>query len=201
MNTKFKIFILFSVVFAFNFSSAQKNDKLIEILDMYEANAQNPYGKPNDNALEEIKDFDKLIGICHCKSVQYRGDVPGDTLDLKWRWKYILNGNAVQDDGWFGNENKQSSFTSIRILNPETKQWQVPFFVPYMSTEPQIWVGGKKGDTIELIKTEGTQNDQSMESVLTFSEITEQGFNWTGKMVNLETEAETIFWKIWCIKQ
>ena len=183
------------------YSCAQKKDVIVNTFDEYEVSKQQPFGTANKNAPEEVKDFEKLIGICNCKSVQYRGNVPGDTLDLKWRWKYILNGNAVQDDGWFGNEKGQSSFTSIRILNPQTKQWQVPFFVPYMTTEPQIWNGGKDGSNIVLRKPGAPQNGQEMESVLTFSEITDTGFNWTGKMVNIETNKESIFWKIWCVKE
>lgn len=195
------IIVLVSCFLVTIYSCAQKNDTYVTKLDKYEVNKQQPFGMPNIKAPEEIKDFEKLIGICNCKSVQYRGNVPGDTLDLKWRWKYILNGNAVQDDGWLGNEKGQSSFTSIRILNPQTKQWQVPFFVPYMTSEPQIWNGGKDGEDIVLRKPEAAQNDQKMESVLTFSNISDKGFDWTGKMVNLETKTESVFWKIWCVKE
>ncbi|MCK8481231.1 hypothetical protein [Psychroserpens algicola] len=162
---------------------------------------ENVFGKPNENAPKEIKDFQQLIGLCDCKSVQYKSGVAGDTLALKWRWKYILNGNAVQDDGWFDGQHNQKSFTSIRILNPKTKQWQVPFFVPYMTSEPQIWKGGKNGENIVLRKPEPKQNGEDFESVLTFSNISNKGFNWTGKKVNLNSKKETVFWKIWCIKE
>ncbi|WP_460217964.1 hypothetical protein [Psychroserpens sp. MEBiC05023] len=194
------IFVSIMVLNGFSIFSQHNNQINVDSIE-YEANEQNPYGRPNSNAPEELQDFEKLIGICNCKSVQYNGDVAGDTLNLKWRWKYILNGNAIQDDGWLDNGKIITPFTSIRILNPHTKQWQVPFFVPFMTSEPQIWKGGKLGDEIVLRKSEPKSNGHEIESVLTFSNITEKGFNWIGKFVNLSSKKETVFWKIWCVKQ
>nr|WP_321231825.1 hypothetical protein [uncultured Psychroserpens sp.] len=195
------ITFIFIILLGFYSSNAQQNNTLNSDLVAYESNDENPFGKPNKNAPEQIRDFEKFIGVCNCKSVQYSGNGVGDTLALKWRWKYILNGNAIQDDGWFGNESSQTAFTSIRILNPQTKQWQVPFFTPYMISEPQIWNGGKEGENIVLRKPEAKQNNDHIESVLTFSNITENGFNWTGKIVNLDSKKETVFWRIWCVKE
>lgn len=172
-----------------------------EKLMQNEASKKHPYGKPNEKVLPELKDYDKLIGVCNCKSVQYRNGIAGDTLQLKWRWKYILNGNGVQDDGWFGNDSIQSSFTSIRILNPQTKKWHVPFFTPNMRANPQIWIGGKEGDNIVLKRTQKTQNGGEAESILTFSNITDKGFNWEGKIYIPTKNFTNVFWRIWCIKE
>ena len=116
----------------------------------------------------------KLIGNCNCKSLQYANGKPGDTLQLKWRWKYILNGYGVQDDGWFGNDTIQSTFTSIRVLNPKTRKWHVPFFTPNMIQNPNIWIGGKEGENIRVMVM---ANVDQIKLLLNGVELAEQKVN------------------------
>ena len=171
-------------------------------LTKYESNKEYPYGKANEKGPKEIKTFDQLIGLCNCKSLQYdRNGNPGDTVALKWRWKYILNGNGVQDDGWYGNDTIQSAFTSIRILNPQTKKWQVPFFTPNMTRAPSIWIGGKEKEEIILKRPYTVQDSIQVVSTLTFSNISSKGFNWEGKSFFPQRNISNVFWKIWCTKE
>ncbi|MCB0373241.1 MAG: hypothetical protein KDD31_09555 [Muricauda sp.] len=171
-------------------------------LTAFEASPGFPYGIPNPKAPEQIRDFDDLIGTCDCKSLQYRPGVANDTLPLLWKWKYILNGNAVQDEGWFGNDDTfQSSFTSIRILDPATKKWTVPFFIPQLRGDPQIWKGGRENDVIVLRKEQKSNSGDDIQSILTFSNISDDGFNWEGKIVNHTKNTSRVFWRIWCKKR
>lgn len=193
---------LIIVVFAILTSCAKKENAYHEKLTNNEPNKDYPFGKANENAPKEIKTFDQLIGLCNCKSVQYdRSGNPGDTVALKWRWKYILNGNGVQDDGWYGNDTIQSAFTSIRILNPQTKKWQVPFFTPNMARPASIWHGGKEGNNIVLKRPYQVQDSIQVVSTLTFSNISSEGFNWEGKSFFPATNNANVFWKIWCKKE
>ena len=181
-------------------SCADKSSSRSERKTDQEFDQSHYFGKANPLAPPEVKDFDQLIGNCDCKSLQYVNGEPGDTLTLKWKWKYILNGYGVQDEGWYGNDSIQNYFTSIRILNSETKQWHVPFFTPNMTTNPQIWIGGKQEENIVLRRTQTTQNGE-FESILTFSNISEKGFNWEGKIFLPDTNTTNIFWRIWCLKE
>lgn len=179
----------------------EEKNQFSKKLNNNEPTKSHPFGKANENAPKEMKDFDLLIGDCTCKSVQYSAKgIPGDTIPLKWRWKYILNGNGVQDDGWYGNDTIQSAFTSIRILNPQTKKWQVPFFTPNMTRNPSIWNGGKEGDKIILRRPYKVQDSIEVVSTLTFSNISDQGFNWEGKSYFPAKKSSTVFWRIWCKK-
>ncbi|MEP5610934.1 MAG: hypothetical protein ABJP45_01730, partial [Cyclobacteriaceae bacterium] len=64
----------------------------------YAATAENPFGKLNPDAPKEVADYKNLIGICDCKSVtRIDRDNWADTVDMKWTFKYIMNGLAVQD--------------------------------------------------------------------------------------------------------
>jgi len=193
---KTKALALIFTLAIYSIASCQTSNKTVS----NKKHVENIYGKPNKNALAEIKDFEKLIGVCNCKSVQYRAGKPGDTLDLKWKWKYILDGYGIQDEGWYGNDTTQNHFTSIRILNPKTKKWHVPFFTPNMTSNPNIWTGGKEGDKIILKRTQKTKKGE-FESILTFSSITDKGFNWEGKIFNPSLNKTNVFWKIWCIKE
>jgi hypothetical protein len=197
---KLKFIIQLFLLLIYSMGCTPTKDVFNEKLTLYEANKKYPFGQPNVKALPEIKEYDKLIGNCTCKSIQYIAGKAGDTLDLKWRWRYILNGYGVQDEGWFGNDTIQSAFISIRTLNPITKKWHVPFFTPNMMGAPNIWVGGKEGKKIVLKRNQKTQNGGEVESILTFSNITEKGFFWEGKIVNSQNNSTNIFWKIWCIK-
>jgi hypothetical protein len=197
-----KIALCIIFVFAFLTSCTKKEKPNYNALTNYESSEKYPYGKANENAHEDIKTFDQLIGLCNCKSLQYdRNGNPGDTTALKWRWKYILNGNGVQDDGWYGNDTLQSAFTSIRIFNPQTKKWQVPFFTPNMTRAPNIWIGGREGNNIILRRPYQIQDSIQVVSTLTFSNISSNGFNWEGKSFFPTRNTSNVFWKIWCIKE
>ena len=77
----------------------------------------------------------------------------------------------------------------------------MPFFVPQLRTDPQIWNGGKEGENIVLKKPILTKSDDVVESILTFSNITDGGFEWEGKIVNHSKNISQVFWKIWCKKR
>jgi len=71
----------------------------------YEPSVLHPFGLPNPDAPKEITDFAPMIGICDCKSIARNPDGTWkDTLDMTWKFKYIMNGTAVQDEVWRANE-------------------------------------------------------------------------------------------------
>ena len=56
------ILLLFIGVYVGN---AQNENTFIDDIIEYESNKEHPFGKPNVNAPQEIRDFDKLIGgVC-----------------------------------------------------------------------------------------------------------------------------------------
>ena len=167
----------------------------------YEPNDKFPYGRPNPKAPKELMDFDPLIGTCNCKSVTRVDQTTwADTVDMVWRWKYIMNGMGVQDET-FQPEGPYNG--SIRQYNSDSSSWYVHF---YSSTTPtpslSSWEGGKNDDgNIILYNEQKAPNGWDGFFKITFSDIKEEGFNWLGEWVSLDESIKYATWRIYCKKE
>lgn len=169
-------------------------------LTMYEPSDKTPYGQPNPNMPEAFLDFHPMIGTCSCKSLRRNPDGSWqDTLSMEWKFKYIMNGTAVQDESW-REGNAYSS--SIRQYNQDSAKWVVTFFsYPSISTNPSTWLGSKNElNNIVLNAPQNAPNGMKGLSQLTFFDISESGFNWKGQWVSLDGSFVYPFWNIWCTK-
>ena len=159
------------------------------------------FDKMNKNQPRALADYKDFIGNCNCKSLsRNRFGKWGDTISLQWKWKYIMNGHAIQDDGEYILNKKHKYFTSIRVYDTINKHWYVSYFTPNLNAMPETWIGGKVGNNI-ILKKEQKTTQGIVESVLTFSNISTKGFNWEGKLMSKEKNIDYSFWKIWCIKE
>jgi hypothetical protein len=167
----------------------------------YEASEEYPYGLPNPDAPPQIKDWDDLIGECDCKSVKRLADGTwADSVNMVWRFKYILNGYGVQDDT-FKEDGIHSG--SIRQFNPDSTRWYVYYYttasVP--STLP-TWEGNKiNNNTIILYKDQPAPNGMAGSYKISFTAISHTGFNWTGEWVNQDESIIYPTWQIFCKKK
>ncbi|NAS31725.1 hypothetical protein GTQ40_12130 [Flavobacteriaceae bacterium R38] len=194
--------IFFIIFFLITICASSQNESIFpESWSVNEPSKDNPYGKSNSNAIPQLKDYDKLIGICACKSTRLQPDGKwSDSIALKWRWKYIMNGNGVQDEGWYGDKNNVSYFTSIRVYDQVNKTWYVTYFSPNLNNEPDTWTGGVKSGNI-ILKGNIKTPTGDIPSILTFSNISEKGFDWEGKILSSEEDTTgNSFWKIHCKK-
>ena len=65
----------------------------------YDISKDSPFGKPNPEVPQQIKDYEAMIGECNCKSTTRNQDGTWtEPKNIIWRWKYIMNGMAVQDE-------------------------------------------------------------------------------------------------------
>lgn len=167
----------------------------------YEPNESNPFGQPNPDAPEQIKDYQHLIGLSNCKSLtrDNQGEWRKDSVDVIWRFKYIMNGMAVQDES-LKSDNIHT--TSIRQFHTETGKWYVSF---YSSAAPSntntAWEGGKKDNKIILYKEQKAPNGLDGFYKITFYDISENGFNWRGEWVDPEEKFSYPTWHLFCIKR
>jgi hypothetical protein len=166
----------------------------------YEPNEEYPYGRINPEAPEELADFGPMIGKCHCKSIsRIDQNSWADTVDMTWIFKYIMNGMAVQDET-LKADGKHSG--SIRQFIADSAQWYVHY---YSSAGPtttlSTWEGSKSDDgNIILYRDNTAPNGTPGWYRLTFSEVSDKGFDWVGEWVN---KTETFLyptWKIHCTK-
>ena len=166
----------------------------------YEPSAEHPFGLPNPEAPQELLDFAPLIGECECKSETRGPDGNWATpVDMTWRFKYIMNGMAVQDETW---KSDGSYAGSIRQFIPDSTMWYVHY---YSSGNPTTvlpaWEGKKteNGDIV-LYSDQKAPNGMEGDYKIVFSDISKSGFNWLGAWVSKDRSIVYPTWKIACAK-
>ena len=162
---------------------------------LYERSDEHPYGRPNPAAPKEISQFAFMIGRNDC--TESRRTPGGDEwVDGKRTWDawYTLDGYAIMDSGRSG----ASTNGNLRVYDANKGQWFVTFFsMPGYSSG--IWSGGATETGIELNqpqKAPGTDLDGF--SRLTFSNISDEGFDWLGEWVSADGNIRFPFWRISC---
>ncbi len=166
----------------------------------YEVSEEHPFGLPNPEAPQEILDFAPLIGECNCISVTRGLDGNwAEPVDMIWRFKYIMNGMAVQDetlktDGTYAG--------SIRQFIPDSTKWYVHY---YSSANPTTilpaWEGNKDdAGNIILYRDQKAPNGMEGDYKITFLNISSEGFDWLGEWVSKDRSVVFPTWKITCLK-
>lgn len=166
----------------------------------YEASEEHPFGLPNTDAPQEILDFAPMIGECKCSSVSRKPDGNwAEAVDMMWRFKYIMNGMAVQDET-FKTDGTYAG--SIRQFIPDSTKWYVHY---YNSGSPSTilpaWEGNKEenGDIV-LYRDQTAPNGMEGDYRITFTDISDNGFKWLGEWVSKDRTIVYPTWKISCTK-
>jgi len=166
----------------------------------YEVSEENPFGRLNPNAPAQTADFAPIIGECKCKSQKRAPDKSwGDEVAMIWRWKYIMNGMAVQDETL--KEDSMHS-GSIRQFNADSLKWYVHYYSSSsVPTRLPTWEGSTSEDgDIILYREQTAPNGNDGFYRLTFFNITDDGFDWIGEWVNTNETFAYETWKISCTK-
>jgi len=165
----------------------------------YEATLQNPYGLPNPDAPEQIKDYQGLIGECSCISVRRNPDQSwGEEVPMKWTFKYIMNGMAVQDET-IKADGKHSG--SIRQFHKDSLRWYVHYYSSGApSTILPVWEGTKKDNEITLYREQKAPNGAEGYFRLRFHDIDKKGYKWVGAWTSKDEKTVFPTWKIICTR-
>ncbi len=163
----------------------------------YNASMAFPYGRPNPEAPSQIKDYEPMIGTCDCKSVARINQTTwADTVQMTWTFKYIMNGMAVQDETLKADGAHSGS---IRQYNADSARWYVHYFSTAPSSGPLgVWEGNKSDGKIELYQDSAAPNGTPGDYRLTFSNISELGYDWVGEWVDKTETFSYPTWKIFC---
>ncbi|MGB0887436.1 MAG: hypothetical protein ACPGSL_04885 [Vicingaceae bacterium] len=166
----------------------------------YEVNKENPFGKLNPAATPKTAEFALLIGECKCKSQMRAPDKTwNEEVDVIWRWKYIMNGMAVQDETLKADGVHSGS---IRQYNADSLKWYVHYYTSSnVPSSLPVWEGSKSEDgKIILYREQVAPNGTDGFLRLTFYNITNKGFNWISEWVNIDETFSYPTWKINCTK-
>ena len=167
----------------------------------YTVSDTNPYGLPNPDAPEQIKDYQPLIGKCNCKSVSRKQDQTWtDPIDMTWEWKYIMNGMAVQDQT-IKSDGKHSG--SIRQFIADSSKWYVHYYSSGApSTKLPTWEGSKtENGNIVLYRDQKAPNGTEGWFRLTFYDINDSGYKWVGEWTDKTEKVVYPTWKIDCKRE
>ena len=163
----------------------------------YEPSAEHPFGLPNPQAPQEIRDFAPMIGRCDCKSLARNPDGTwADTVDMVWTFKYIMDGMAVQDETLKADGRHSGS---IRQFNPDSSLWYVHY---YNSARPlpvlPAWQGTRSDTSIVLFRPQKAPNGMDGYYRITFFGFSGSGYRWLGEWVDLNQKVRYPTWRIWC---
>jgi hypothetical protein len=185
------LFTLIAYFFFSTYSIAQYN---------YEPTKDHPFGQLNPAATSETGDFSPLIGESVCTSQNRASD--GSWLkkvDTIWRWKYIMNGMAVQDETLKADGTHSGS---IRQFNADSTKWYVHYYSAASAVASlPVWEGTKTTkNKIVLYRQQSGPNGMDGYYRLTFFDITDKSFEWIGEWVNPDETIVYPTWKISCVK-
>lgn len=184
------LFIVTVLLSAFSFSQNQ-----------YSVSDTNPYGLPNPDAPEHIKDFEGVIGKCNCTSVTRNQDQTwAEPEQMTWEWKYIMNGTAIQDETL---KEDGSHSGSIRQFIADSSKWYVHWYSSKTpSTTLPTWEGTKKENgNIVLYRDQTAPNGMEGFYRLTFYDISDEGYKWIGEWTDKTEKVVFPTWKIDCKKE
>ena len=174
-----------------------------EVLGQYvnEPSEEYPYGRPHEDAPDQLADFAPLIGICDCQSISRNPDGTwADTTLMEWKFTYIMDGWGIQDET-LKEDGKHSG--SIRQYNADSSQWYVHYYSSnFVSPTLSSWAGEKneEGDII-LYREQTAPNGMEGYYKINFLNIREEGFDWLGEWVNEDESIRYPTWKIYCNKR
>ncbi len=164
----------------------------------YEPSEEYPFGQLNPDAPAQLKDYQKLIGLHDCISVSRGADNEwADSVKSQWKFKYIMNGMAVQDETLKGDGTHSGS---IRQFNADSAKWYVHYYSTTGAPSSLPAWGGNLDDSGEMVLYRPQKAPNGMEGYykIRFYDISDKGFNWLGAWVDTEETVSFPLWKIFC---
>lgn len=152
-------------------------------------------GRRNPDAPKETEQFGRLVGIWDIRMSVRQGDgswsKPEDALRAEWRFRYILDGWAIQDE-WIAppsgvpvKEGIRQLGTNIRIYDPKERAWDVAWISNTQQTLSTLTAKKKRG---RLVMT--GQHPNGKPQRVTFYDVTDTTFDWTLELQGLGNDPD-----------
>ncbi len=166
----------------------------------YEPSEDYPFGRVHPQAPQQLSDFQPLIGESKCESITRTPDQSWNAPhEMIWKFKYIMNGMAVQDEVL---RTELPNAGSIRQFNADSSAWYVHYYsaVGAPVTLPS-WEGNKNEEgKIILYREQKAPNGLDGFYKITFFDISDDHFEWLGEWVDPTEAIKFPTWKISCDK-
>lgn len=145
-----------------------------------------PFGRPHPDMPAAFAQFAFLVGEHQCTTQAPRGVNPFDKDDVpivpfQWSGEYIMDGRAIRDE-W---ADINSTGMQTRIYDPDTERWSVRWVgmgvlegFGLLETQGDFSAAMRTDGTIDGVIAEREYEGALYRSVITFSDITEAGFEW-----------------------
>jgi len=155
-------------------------------------------GQINPDAPPETAQFGRLAGIWDVDMAIRQDDgswpKPGEGLKAEWRFRYILDGWAVQDD-WIAppsevpvEKGPRQLGTNIRIYDPAAGKWRIAWISNTQKTLSTLEAVAE-GEQAERMVLTGKHPSGHTQRV-TFFDIGEDHFEWTLELQGLGDDAD-----------
>lgn len=165
----------------------------------YEPNQKHPFGQPNPDAPQQVKDFAPMIGKCICSSVARNADQSwAEPIEMTWTFKYIMNGFGVQDETVKEDGGHSGS---IRQYIADSARWYVHYYSNVSpSTTLPAWEGNLSQDKDKIVLYRDQTAPNGMEGLyrITFYDFSEEGYKWIGEWTDKTEQIVFPTWKIDC---
>ncbi|HNP20015.1 MAG TPA: hypothetical protein PKL31_16370 [Fulvivirga sp.] len=191
-----RLYLFLVIISASGLVMAQNNSSYYKSIREFEPSEEYPFGRLNPNASPEVAQFSFMIGICDCIDSIRNQDGGWFSFPSIWQTKYFLNGTGIQDN-YFNSQNPTSS---LRLYDPISKSWKVTYAQLGRGYFVGTWEGGMVGDKMILTQEQTTSTGQKFISRLTFSGISNEGFDWISESVFADGKT-TPGWIIHCKKR
>ncbi len=136
-------------------------------------------GTLNPDAPPETASLGRLVGVWDVEQeTRNRDGSWSEASRAEWRWYYILDGHAIQDD-WIKppstepDATRRSFGTNIRIYNPEEERWEMSW-IDSNNRKTATYTAIIEGDTVIM----SGRNASGREIRNTFFNISENSFEW-----------------------
>ena len=195
MFSLIRVFGIIALVFLATTNFAQEGMPNFE----YEPNDEHPYGRLNPDAPPETEQFAFMIGEHLCTDRLRNAEGEWVEQQKIWTGRYYLNGHAIRDDTW----RSAASTSNIRAYDADSEEWVVTFFSAPGAGSAAEWRGNQEADAMVVRQPQTAPNGTEGVSRLTFSDISDEGFEWKGEFVAAEgTDQEFVFefWSSSCKK-
>lgn len=153
---------------------------------------------PAGNAPQAVKDMKVFIGDWKCRGHRQTEDGEWEPLPWRsdWKWRYVLDGHAVQDFFYPAKESGGTPGTNLRVYDVNSNSWNIAWTTTSLGDFERIQ-SRFDGETMILHgSVEASARYAAHERRITFHNISSNHFDWKYEAAKNRKSAEDGRWQL-----